>query len=151
MGIQWGDAATWFGAGGAFVMSGAALWVSVRGQRAANDAALRSADAAERATVVAEEQAARYEVPWLVRAGAKGQYILINESDEYALDVEIHCENVIRIDGETNHSRISPGSAVALRISRSWQKPGDDFTVTWRRPSENDRRAWTHPLPSSHP
>ncbi len=152
MGIQWGDVTTWFGSGGALVVSSAALVVSVRGQRDARrsaDASERSAVAAERANRLAEEEAAKYRVPWVLIHMNGARYVFSNAGDEDALEVEIRCPAAERF-GDSNtlrFDRVRAGDDIPLFASRTLQMP-DGFAVTWRRPGEGERREWNSVLPA---
>lgn len=130
----------------ALLVAGAAVWYSHRQTAAAE----RSADAEERAVVLAEAESAKYRPPWGLRWETGEAYVLVNGGDEPTFDVKIDLGPVVKMaGGELEYDRIGPGSAVRLVVIRAWSAPDHPVIVTWRRVPDGPVLDWQHPLPAN--
>ncbi|MEV2277839.1 hypothetical protein AB0I72_19865 [Nocardiopsis sp. NPDC049922] len=138
----------------AVVVSVVAAYHAHRSATASEDSALsarRSADADQRQAALAEEEANRYHVPWVLesdpRSDRAGRYRLINKSDEPAHNV--------RITGDVDLPYFKQGQIVRARESvyivnsRGFGET-EPMSVTWRRPPDKggeEQGPWEDSLP----
>lgn len=109
-------------------------------------AARDSAQAHDRIASVLEQQAARYEPPWVVQHHSGSTFVLINDGDEPTLDVRADTDSVTR--PSTTVDEVPPGSAVQFwYVGHMGSSPF--ITVTWLRPGETERRQWRGAIPKS--
>lgn len=129
----------------AFLAAGTAVWYSHR-QAVAAEA---SADADQRAISLAEAEAAKYSPPWVLQWEAGSAYLLTNTGDEPVFDVKIDRGSGANVvDGQLEHERIGPRSAVRFLVFRAFGSEDHPVVVTWRRLPEGRVLDWQHPLPA---
>lgn len=121
-------------------------FISTRSASAAEksaDATQRSAEADEEMVRLAKAGADRLEVPWhLIKEGKR--YRLMNNSDEDAVNVEIHGD--VMTPDFKNGGMIPARSAIRVLDTPSMGS-SEPLSVTWYRPGEGRRLGpWTDAL-----
>lgn len=133
--MRWGDVPGWV----ALVISlcSALLsWRVLRWEKQSANAAVRSADEAARANLIAERalelgasirtanETASAEVAWRIEKGNGDQYVLRNTGTETAEHVYADESRAPRINRRLpNDSVVQPGAGHAMLLKGSWQHP----------------------------
>lgn len=113
----------------------------------ATSAAEQAADSQQRIANALEKLESRYSNPWKVRHQKGAIYLLINDSDENAVDVEFATDSPSDQGQVHDLGALGPGEEVQF-----WYESvtGCDrqIVVQWRRPSETEPRQWRGHLPA---
>jgi hypothetical protein len=151
---QWGNLAEWAAVLAAvdiaivsIIVAGRAAKKADRAQHRATKALEIAAVAQDRLAALAEAEAARYRVPWVLSQVGQSRHRLTNDSDETAHDVVIRGDYLF--DDPVSADRVGPRGAVDFFAARTGGANDEDVIVTWRRPAEagGEEHEWRHQLP----
>ncbi|MGV0391513.1 hypothetical protein [Corynebacterium phoceense] len=114
----------------------------------------RSASAAEEASAsqrriadALEKMGSKYSMPWVVANLGAGEFTLLNDSDEPALDVKLSHDSPLG-PNTFEAKRLGPGESLQFNFFGAAPSKRR-MSVQWTRPSEDEPRVWAALIPRS--
>jgi hypothetical protein len=129
------------------IVAGRATKKADAAQHRATKALEIAAVAQDRLAALAEAEAARYRVPWVLSQVGQSRHRLTNDGDETAHEVMIRGDYLF--EAPVSAERVGPRGAVDFFAARTAGDNDEDVIVTWRRPAlvGGEQHEWRHPLP----